>query len=324
MQKEAGKGTPQGYYLFKTVKKNVTEKVKGKNVTKTQITHKLIQGDPPFGALTKKQLLQPYKNGQQPPDTQILAIPANREPVWCKGAGNCPGAGVNGTSTDGKYWYLFKYTPPFTKADGTVVNPNGPPELTGKDLVESGITQDVDPNTGQPIVTLQFTNHGSAEFKAITQAEYNRGRLNAGGANQLNPTGPNAQSIINQYAGHNAIVLDGQLRETPYIDYTDPSLSPGIAGQRADLRAQRVGGTQHSRSSSRAARFRTRSNSSRRPRSRRRSARARSTRRSSPRSSACSSSRSSCSSCTASSAWSPSPASRSTRSSITRRSCSST
>ena len=144
--------------------------------------------------------------------------------------GNCPGAGANGTSKDGKYWYLFKYKPSFTKKDGTVVNPDGPPELTGKDLVESGITQDVDPNTGSPIVNLQFTGHGSKEFKAITQAEYNRGRVNAGGANQLNPTGPNAQSIINQYAGHNAIVLDGQLQSTPYIDYTDASLSPGIVG----------------------------------------------------------------------------------------------
>jgi preprotein translocase subunit SecD len=38
------------------------------------------------------------------------------------------------------------------------------------------------------------------------------------------------QSAINRYAGHNAIVLDGQLEQVPYIDYTDPSLSQGIAG----------------------------------------------------------------------------------------------
>ena len=228
VKQEANKGTPQGYFLFKTVKKKVTQKVKGKQVTKTQTSHKLIQGDPPFGALTLKQLLRPYKDGKQPPNTEILKIPANREPVWCQGAGNCPGAGANGTSKDGKYWYMFKYTPSFTKADGTVVNPDGPPELTGKDLVESGITQDVDPNTGSPIVNLQFTGHGSKEFKAITQAEYNRGRVNAGQAGQLNAHGN--QAIVNQYAGHNAIVLDGQLQSTPYIDFTDPSLSQGIVG----------------------------------------------------------------------------------------------
>ncbi len=61
VQKEADKGTPQGYYLFKTVKKKVTEKVKGKNVTKTQTSHQLIQGTPPFGALTLKQLLAPVQ-----------------------------------------------------------------------------------------------------------------------------------------------------------------------------------------------------------------------------------------------------------------------
>jgi SecD/SecF fusion protein len=227
VQDEANKGTPQGYFLFKTVKKNVTEKVKGKNVTTTQTSHELVQGDPPFGALTRKQLLSAYKDGKQPPNTQILKIPANREPVWCKGVGNCPGAGVNGTSKDGKYWYMFKYAPTFTNKAGVTVNPNGPPELTGNDLVESGITQDVDPNTGSPIVNLQFTGHGSKEFKAITEAEYNRGRINAGQAGQL---GNKSQTAINQYAGHNAIVLDGQLQSTPYIDYTDPSLSQGIVG----------------------------------------------------------------------------------------------
>jgi SecD/SecF fusion protein len=227
VQKEANKGTPQGYYLFKTIKKKVMQKVNGKKVTKTTTSHELLQGEPPFGAPDLKQLLLPYKNGKQPAGTQILKVPANREPVWCKGVGNCPGAGQNGTSKDGKYWYLFKYKPTFTKKDGTVVNPNGPPELTGKDLVESGITTDVDPNSGKPIVNLQFTGHGSSEFKRITEDEYNRGRVNAGQAGQLNAKD---QNTIASLAGHNAIVLDGQLQSTPYIDYTDPTLSLGIAG----------------------------------------------------------------------------------------------
>jgi SecD/SecF fusion protein len=228
VKKEAGKGTPQGYFLFKTIKKTVTEKVKGKKVTKTKTFHQLVQGEPPWGAPTLKQLLLPYKDGKQPQNTQILKLPARREAVWCKGANNCPGAGANGTSKSGKYWYLFKYTPAVTQQDGTVVNPNGPPELTGKDLVESGISSDVDPNTGQPIVMLQFTNHGSDEFRRITEAEYNRGRVNAGQAGQLDPHGN--QTIVNQYAGHNAIILDGRLRSTPYIDWSDSSLSKGIAG----------------------------------------------------------------------------------------------
>ena len=144
VKKEASKGSPQGYFLFKTVKKQVTEKVKGKKVTKTKTFHSLMQGEPPFGAPTLKQLLLPYKDGKQPPNTQILKVPANREPVWCKT--NCSGAGRNGTSKSGKYWYLFKYTPTVTTPSGAVLHPNGPPELTGSDLVESGIHADVDPN----------------------------------------------------------------------------------------------------------------------------------------------------------------------------------
>jgi SecD/SecF fusion protein len=210
VQKDAGKGKPESYYLFGNVKKSVTTKVKGKEVTKTTTSHPILQGPAP----NRKQLLLPYKDGEQPTNTQILKVPAERQPVWCRDVpvGNCPGAGTNGTSKTAKYWYLFKL----------------PPALTGKDLVESGITQDVDQNTGQPIVTLQFTGHGGKEFQRITKLEYDRGRFNAGQAGQLSPTGPNAQNIVAQYAGHNAIVLDGQLKSTPYIDYTDSSLQLGI------------------------------------------------------------------------------------------------
>ncbi len=222
LKKEAAKGTPQGYFLFKTVKKKVTEKVKGKKVAKTKTWHQLVQGEPPWGAPNLKQLLLPYKNGKQPPNTVVLKLPANREAVWCKGALNCPGAGQNGKSSNDKYWYLFKYFP------ASAQHPDGPPELTGHDLVESGIGSDVDPNTGQNIVTLQFTSHGSKQFQKITEAEYNRGRVNAGQSGHLDAHGdPNT---ISQYAGHNAIILDGRLRSTPYIDYTDPTLSQGIVG----------------------------------------------------------------------------------------------
>jgi preprotein translocase subunit SecD len=190
VQKEASKGSPQAYYLFKTTP-----------------AHPVLQGPAP----SLEQLLLPYKGGKQPPHTQVLKVPANREPVSCNASTGCPGAGSNGSSKSGKYWYLF----------------NLPPALTGKDIVESGISEDADPNTGQPIVTLQLTGHGSKQFERITEAEYNRGRVNAGLGGQLNA---HNASIISQYAGHNAIVLDGELKETPYIDYTDPALSQGIVG----------------------------------------------------------------------------------------------
>jgi preprotein translocase subunit SecD len=183
VQEEASKSSPQAYYLVRT-----------------SAPYPIVQGPAP----NLRQLFLPYKGGKQPAGTQVLKVPAGREPVQCKGIQNCPGA-----SKGGEAWYLLKL----------------PSALTGKDLVESGIAFGVDPNTGQPIVTLQFTHAGSQAFRRITQAEYNRGRVNAGEAGQLTN-----QSLVNRYAGHNAVVLDGQLEQTPFIDYTDTALSQGIAG----------------------------------------------------------------------------------------------
>lgn len=185
---QADRGSPQAYYLFRT-----------KN-------HQVVQGP---GA-AREELLSPYK-GRQPARTVILKVPANTEPVECRVAAGCPGAGSNGTSASGPHWYLFK----------------DPPALTGEDLVRSGSAADVDPNTGQSIVTISFTGQGSKAFQRITKAEYDRGRVDAGLAGQLDARNP---GTINRYAGRNAIVLDGQLEETPFIDYTDPALSDGIAG----------------------------------------------------------------------------------------------
>jgi SecD/SecF fusion protein len=225
LKPEAKKGTPEGYFLFKTFTKQVTKKVKGKKVTKTKTFHELVQGSPPLGVRDRKELLLPYKNGKQPPNTQILALPANREVVFCKGAGNCIGAGQNGISQSGKYWYLFK-----TSASKT----NPIPEITGTELNESAIGTDVDQNTGQPIVLLQFNHEGAKQFAKITKAEYDRGRKNAALVpNALAPGVP--QSTVAQYAGHNAIVLDGQLMETPYIDYTSSNLQYGIVGGNAQI-----------------------------------------------------------------------------------------
>jgi preprotein translocase subunit SecD len=190
VQKEAGQGSPQAYYLFKAGANNPA----------------VVQGPAP----TVHDLLLPYKSGKRPPHTQVLKVPANREPVLCAVATGCPGADSR-TGKSGQAWYLFK----------------SPSALTGKDLVESGTVASVDPSTGQPIVTLEFTGRGSKEFQRITKAEYNRGRVDAGLAGRLDATSANT---IAAYAGHNAIVLDSKLLETPYIDFTDPALSQGIVG----------------------------------------------------------------------------------------------
>jgi SecD/SecF fusion protein len=221
LQDEAKKGSPQEYYLFrnKTVDVKTTKKTKTtkngktvtvlKPVTKKKVEHKLLQGPAP----TLKELLRPY-HGKVPQGTQLMKVPEHRLVVSCPQANGCLGA--TQASPNGTYYYLFKYFPQ---------NPNGPPELTGTDLVQSGIKADLAADNGQPEVLLDFTGHGSKQFQAITRSEYQCGQIRAGAAGHAGD-----KSLLSTYACHNAIVLDGVLESTPYIDYTDRSLSDGIAG----------------------------------------------------------------------------------------------
>jgi SecD/SecF fusion protein len=210
IEPQARKGKPEAYYLIKTIKKTkqVKSKVKGKTVTKpvTITTHKTLQGPAP----NLKQLLLPY-SGKRPAHTKVFPVPANRLVVHSPG---------------GKLWYLFKYFPSDPSGE------QGPPELTGNDLVESGIQATIDSQSGQPVVQLQFTGHGTKQFQKITKDEYLQGQLAAGQASQ---SGNHDPTVVQQYAKHNAIVLDGVLQSTPYIDYTDGSLSDGIGGGQAQI-----------------------------------------------------------------------------------------
>ena len=146
----------------------------------------------------------------------MLEVPKNRTVVSCAAATGCLGA--TSASTTGTYYYLLKYYPQGFGSQGPI------PEMTGNDLVLSGTRADFGP-TGGPIVTLQFTNHGSSVFQKITKAEAQRGsfRFQRAGK-QGDPT---------NYAQHFAIVLDGQLESTPYIDFQrNPD---GIPGPNAEI-----------------------------------------------------------------------------------------
>ena len=214
LQKEAAHGSPESYYLFrnKTVTTTTPAKKKGgKPTTSTTTKHSLLQGPTP----TVKELLRPY-GGKVPANGQVMKVPANRLVVSCPVANGCPGATAQ--APGGTYYYLFKYFP---------TNPDGPPELTGKDLQTSGIRADIDPQTNQWVTLLSFSGHGSHQFQKITKAEYQRGSQAAALAGHA---GDRDQNTVQQYAGHSAIVLDGQLESTPYIDYTDAALQNGIAG----------------------------------------------------------------------------------------------
>jgi SecD/SecF fusion protein len=200
LQEKAAKGTPEFYYLFRN--KTVPAKTKKGKPT---VKHSLLQGPTP----TLKELLSSY-GGKVPANTQVMKVPANMIVVSCPQSTGCFGA----TAAASTYYYVFKYDPTAT---------NGPPEITGRDLKTSGIRADTDPQSGGWVVLLSFTSHGAHEFQQITKAEYQRGKIAATVAGHPN-------TFDQQYAQHNAIVLDGVLQSTPYIDYTNAQLQDGISG----------------------------------------------------------------------------------------------
>jgi SecD/SecF fusion protein len=164
------KGAPSGYYLFNAKHKRV--------------------GDV---AETKDQLLKPYK-GKLPKGWSVLTVPNKATVVTCDStiAVVCPGVNpVPGVT----YSYLFK--------NGTYANDQSSPypQMSGGDLKLSGTRQDFDPNTGQPIVTMQFTGKGNKLFHQITRDEAQRGR------------------IIGQDQSF-AIVLDNQIYSFPTVSYS--------------------------------------------------------------------------------------------------------
>jgi SecD/SecF fusion protein len=224
VQKQASKGEPESYYLFhsKTVKVKTTKKttVKGKNgkkttilkpTTKTEVKHSLVEGPED----TLSELLKPYGN-KVPAKGQVLKVPDHTLVVNCPTANGCLGASA--ASPTGTYYYLMKYYPTRKTGYGPI------PEMTGGDLVLSGTRADVG-TSGGPVVLLQFTNHGANVFQKITKAEAQRGQRYYDLAGK--PGTPT------NYAQHFAIVLDGELQSTPYIDFQQNP--DGISGPNAEI-----------------------------------------------------------------------------------------
>ena len=83
--------------------------------------------------------------------------------------------------------------------------------MTGADLKLAGTRQDFDTTTGEPIVTMQFTDKGGDRFAEITNREADRGRA------RHNITG--GQGDPSQSFQHFAIVLDRQIKSWPSIDF---------------------------------------------------------------------------------------------------------
>jgi SecD/SecF fusion protein len=181
VQSRADDGKPSGFYVFDTK------------------TKRIVGG--PFDTKAEADKFQQ----KRPQVREVLAVPEGMVVVTCgQNALVCPGARGAGVPPTQTYYYLFKYEPPDI------------PQMTGEDLKLSGTRADFDPRTGQPIVTMEFTNRGSDRFEEITRDEWIRGKT----------TG--------KYQ-HFAIVLDREIRTFPQIDFTDSTLAGGIGGGRAQI-----------------------------------------------------------------------------------------
>jgi SecD/SecF fusion protein len=210
VQTQAAKGEPESYYLFKV--NETTKKPAKKGGKPTKVTTYTLKGTAP----TEAELLKPH-GGEVPEGYEVLKVPAHTTVVSCQAANGCIGA--TAASPSGTYYYLMKYFPQGQpNGKGTI------PEMNGGDLVLSGTRADFG-QTGGPVVLLQFTNHGSSQFQKITREEADRGATKYALAGK--------QGDYLNYTQHFAIVLDGQLESTPYIDFKrNPD---GIPGPNAEI-----------------------------------------------------------------------------------------
>ncbi len=182
VQSQLGKN-PESWYLFNRL-------------------HKQVVGPVP----TKAQALRRY-GGRLPKGYSLFGVPTKTTVITCgPPAVACPGINVENPPTTS--YYLFKYNPPFV------------PEMTGSDLKLSGTQADFDPQSGSPIVLMQFTGKGGKVFHTITRVEAQRGRLRS--------------SLVGQdVPQHFAIVLDGQIQSFPQIDFRQ--YPDGISGTSAQI-----------------------------------------------------------------------------------------
>jgi SecD/SecF fusion protein len=147
---------------------------------------------------TREELLQQLPEGELPEGWEVLGVPGNRVILTCGPPTDfCP-PGIG--SPNQTFYYLFRYQPD---------DPENPvPEMTGEDLELRGTRSDFG-QAGEPIVTLQFTGDGRDKFHDVTREIAQRGQIRT---NELASPEPVFQ--------HFAIVLDGEIRSFPYIDFT--------------------------------------------------------------------------------------------------------
>jgi SecD/SecF fusion protein len=163
---------------------------------------------------TQELVLAELEGGESPEGSEFLGLPEDRIVITCgpESAVVCPN-GAGGFEPTQTYYYLFEYRP---------TDPEDPvPQMTGGDLKSDNTRQDYD-QLGQPVVLMEFTDEGGDTFHDITRELADRGRIRTG---QLGSSQPVLQ--------HFAIVLDGEIRSWPSIDFNENP--DGISGGRAQI-----------------------------------------------------------------------------------------
>jgi SecD/SecF fusion protein len=205
----AKNGTPAQWYLFNP-----------KKVVKAGPA-------PTRAALLQSQLVQrPESKGgldkHIPKDWTILAVPKNTVVVSCDYEADPANCISTQQITTKKVFYLLKHHDPSEFPDNPI------PEMTGGELKLSGTRADIDPQSNQPVVLMQFTGKGKKVFHDITRKEAQRGATACAG--QSDP------QAIQQCVQHFAIVLDREIQSVPYIDFKrNPDGIPGDNGAQIDL-----------------------------------------------------------------------------------------
>jgi len=213
VQSLAKNGSPNAYYLFKPVKTTTTTGTGKKAKTTTTTKWRLLGG--PTETLHHNKttglpgILDPY-GGKVPKADKLLVVPPKTEVVTCSqpSATSCPGDTVGVPALGTTDYYLFKdgpYPNDQYATDGKY------PNMTGNELDLSGISAQLDPSSGAPIVLMKFTGKGNKAFLQVTRNEAARGQA----AGQSSSCG-----AICAFG----VVLDNQLITWPV---TTPSQNPG-------------------------------------------------------------------------------------------------
>ncbi len=172
------------------------------------------QGKRLAGPEDTQEAIKRQFGGSEPVGSKFYGVPEGRTILTCgPSATACPGVAESPPTRT--YYYLFKYQP---------TDPEEPiPELTGSDL--SGAQADFGQGN-QPIVRIDFTNKGGDKFHEITRELAQRGLQQA---NLNGATGSDRDAYNQSFA----IVLDGEIRSFPSVDFDD--YPDGIAGGGAEI-----------------------------------------------------------------------------------------